>query len=404
MEIYEPAEDSFLLQKSVKEYAFGRVLDIGTGSGIQALTAIQSPKVREVVAVDINAEAIAKLKEKVRAEKLRKLNPLVSDLFSEVEGKFDLIIFNPPYLPQDRGIEDPALYGGKKGWEIISRFLKEASGYLMPTGKILLLFSSLTDKDKVEWLISENLFVFSEWGKEKISFETLYVYDLEKSGLLRQLESKGIKKISFFRKGCRGKIFLGEMDTAQFIKSHLAKKQIIKVAIKSALEESQAIGRIENESKWLKILNQKGLGPRLWFSAENYLVESFIEGKPILDWLGDKETVSSDIIAVLKEILKQCYILDELKVNKEEMHHPLKHIIITAKHTKPVPVMIDFERCKETDNVKNVTQFVEFIIRIKDELENKKINIAPGKLRELAKIYKEENSLENLENILKSIK
>jgi methylase of polypeptide subunit release factors len=46
MAIYEPQEDSFLLQKVLKEYAFGRVLDMGTGSGIQALTAMRFPNVR----------------------------------------------------------------------------------------------------------------------------------------------------------------------------------------------------------------------------------------------------------------------------------------------------------------------------------------------------------------------
>ena len=43
MDIYQPAEDSYLINQFVKQYAIGRVLDMGTGSGIQALTAIKSP-------------------------------------------------------------------------------------------------------------------------------------------------------------------------------------------------------------------------------------------------------------------------------------------------------------------------------------------------------------------------
>ena len=54
--IYEPREDSFLLQKYVKKYSKGRVLDMGTGSGIQALTALEKTKC--VVAVDINEETL----------------------------------------------------------------------------------------------------------------------------------------------------------------------------------------------------------------------------------------------------------------------------------------------------------------------------------------------------------
>ena len=64
--IYEPAEDSYLLQKLVRQYAIGRVLDMGTGSGIQALTAIESPNSREVIAVDINENGYNNITECVK--------------------------------------------------------------------------------------------------------------------------------------------------------------------------------------------------------------------------------------------------------------------------------------------------------------------------------------------------
>ena len=63
--IYQPAEDSYLLQKYVDKLSLGRVLDIGTGTGIQALTAIKNPNVREVVAVDINEEVVKKLNQEI---------------------------------------------------------------------------------------------------------------------------------------------------------------------------------------------------------------------------------------------------------------------------------------------------------------------------------------------------
>src|SRR3989344_2045504 len=125
-DIYEPAEDSYLLQNVVRGSVFGRVLDIGTGSGIQAMTAVESSRVREVVAVDINPEAV----EKLQAKQIRKLTVFQSDLFEHVEGQFNCIIFNPPYLPQDPGVEDAALYGGKRGWEVDERFFRYASRYL----------------------------------------------------------------------------------------------------------------------------------------------------------------------------------------------------------------------------------------------------------------------------------
>src|SRR3989344_6320032 len=172
MEIYQPAEDSFLLQKYIKRYAEGRVLDMGTGSGIQAKEAVKSSMVREVVAVDINKKAVEKLNE----ENIRKITAIQSDLFENIEGKFNLIIFNPPYLPQDEGIADEAIYGGRKGWEISERFFEQATKHLINNGKILFLFSSLTNKAKIQEILHNYLLQFSELAKEKHNFEELYVY------------------------------------------------------------------------------------------------------------------------------------------------------------------------------------------------------------------------------------
>ena len=56
--IYEPREDSFLMEKAVKKYAYGKVLDMGTGSGIQAIAAAKNKNVKSITAVDINKEAV----------------------------------------------------------------------------------------------------------------------------------------------------------------------------------------------------------------------------------------------------------------------------------------------------------------------------------------------------------
>ena len=89
MDIYQPAEDSYLLQKHVKQYSIGRVLDLGTGSGIQALTAIKSPNAKEIIAVDINEKAVNELNK----QNLRKIKAIQSNLFQNVHSKFNLIIF-----------------------------------------------------------------------------------------------------------------------------------------------------------------------------------------------------------------------------------------------------------------------------------------------------------------------
>ena len=219
------------------------------------------------------------------------------------------------------------------------------------------------------------------------------MYEITKTDLLRELEIKRVEDIHFLAKGKRGVIYKGIQERAELIKTHFAKKETISIAIKTKREDSQAMGRIENEVNWLKILNKKGIGPKLLFSSKTYFAYKFVEGALFLDWI---ETArKKEVLAVIKKLLNQCYIMDNIGVNKEEMHHPHKHIYITKNHR---PVMIDFERCSRTENPKNVTQFVEFLARIKKDL--KEFTYDPDKLRELAKEYKQSRDLEIIINFL----
>ncbi len=168
--IYDPAEDSYLIQKELNKFIKPnmKVLDMGTGSGILAISAKDMRA--EVLAVDINPESVEHVESKG-------INAIVSDLFSEVNDKFDLIIFNPPYLPNEE--MEPkesklSTTGGMKGNEIIERFLKNAKHYLLKNGKILLLFSSLTPN--VIKLFEKYNYNYTLLVEQKIPFEVLYVY------------------------------------------------------------------------------------------------------------------------------------------------------------------------------------------------------------------------------------
>jgi release factor glutamine methyltransferase len=167
--IYEPAEDSYLLQKQVKKFVKKgmKVLDMGTGSGIQALTVFKLDA--QVVAVDINPECV---------EQVSKLGikTIESDLFQNIKEKFDLIIFNPPYLPLDeREPKDSQLSttGGKTGSEVLNDFLKKAKDYLEKDGKILIVVSSLTKG------IKKHDYHFTKLSEQKIPDEILIVYLIE---------------------------------------------------------------------------------------------------------------------------------------------------------------------------------------------------------------------------------
>tara|TARA_B100002003_G_C14068205_1_gene513947 strand:- start:680 stop:1231 length:552 start_codon:yes stop_codon:yes gene_type:complete len=176
--IYEPSEDSFLLQKTLKKFLKNKnkslsILDMGSGSGIQAQTCI-SLGFKKTLAVDKNPESIKILTEK-------KINAVRSNLFSKIKmKKFNLIIFNPPYLPEDpREPKDSQLVttAGKEGYEIIIKFLKQATSQLKSEGKILLLFSSLSHPKIILKNAKSLGYNYQLISKEKIPFEELYVYE-----------------------------------------------------------------------------------------------------------------------------------------------------------------------------------------------------------------------------------
>lgn len=140
-QVYQPAEDSWLLLRAASREIMpkDRVLEVGTGSG--AVSSRLSP-CRLLVGTDINPHA-------TRAARHAGIPVVRTDLTAGLRQVFDLVLFNPPYLPtrdQDR-VDDwleYALDGGPDGRMIITRFLAMVSDILTPGGRVLLLISSVT--------------------------------------------------------------------------------------------------------------------------------------------------------------------------------------------------------------------------------------------------------------------
>jgi release factor glutamine methyltransferase len=173
--VYLPREDSYLLKDWVERLAKGDVLDVGTGSGIQALAAL--PLAKSVVAVDADPQAIEYASNAVVFGD-KQIDFRVSDLFSAIkqDEKFDVIIFNPPYLPASKFDTGQDTTGGKHGWETIERFLQQARTHLKPNGIILTVFSSLTDPEKVLAIAKKLRYKHKLLEKKHLSFEDLFVY------------------------------------------------------------------------------------------------------------------------------------------------------------------------------------------------------------------------------------
>jgi release factor glutamine methyltransferase len=171
-QVYLPEADTHLLLDAARaEVKPGdRVLEIGTGSG---LIAAELARVTGVVATDINPHAALCAREKG-------VEVVQSDLFCGIRSSFDVILFNPPYLPTqpEERIDDwleHALNGGENGRVVIERFSEQVGRVLAQNGRILLLISSLTGLPEVRDLFFKAGFKSDILVKKIVEDETLYV-------------------------------------------------------------------------------------------------------------------------------------------------------------------------------------------------------------------------------------
>jgi release factor glutamine methyltransferase len=167
--IYESAEDSFLLaDAALKEAEPGiHILEIGTGSGFVSAVLLANLKDIHLLATEINPHA-------ARCAKANGIKP------EKPEKRFDLILFNPPYLPTSKDEKVPgwlnyAFDGGISGRETLDMFLDEVKDYLKPGGKILVLISSITGLEAVKEKMKGMGFKVDIVERKKVSFEELMV-------------------------------------------------------------------------------------------------------------------------------------------------------------------------------------------------------------------------------------
>ena len=176
--LYFPREDSELMAGNIKAEKNSLVLDMGTGSGLQALVALSQGA--GVLASDINGEALEACKKNAELNKLEKnLSLRKSNLFEKIPEKFGLILFNPPYVPTGK-IKFPDTDAGKRGRKIIDKFLQEMPKHLQKNGKCLMIQSSLNGIKETEKKLEKMKLKFKIIDKEKIFFEELVLFEIAK--------------------------------------------------------------------------------------------------------------------------------------------------------------------------------------------------------------------------------
>jgi len=371
--IYEPAEDSKLLlkysKKELDKSSNKNILEVGIGSGFCISNLQKNFPKNKYFGTDINPFAIELVKEENRNINLKKGN-----LFNSFKNlKFDLILFNTPYFPVEDGekfedltLKDRAIYGGEKGWETIEEFIIESKKYLKKNAKVIMIFSSLSNFDQIKKILEENLFSYEILEEENSFFEKIYCLKFYPLKILTQLKNKKISNIKFLAKGKHSIVLDGEFESKNII-------------IKIGLEKD-----IQIENKFLTQLKKEFFIPQLFFSEKTFCVREKLEGQNIKDFLIE-EINKEKIIKVLNKIFEITNKLDELKINKQEMTNPYKHIFIDSNLDVK---MIDFERCLFTNKPKNTTQFLQYIRRNINLLKEKEIFIDEKKIFKISKKYK----------------
>jgi len=179
-------ETKFWLKKALKELKNEnkklKVLDIFSGTGCIGIAILRAcPELcRRVDFGDIDDRALEQIKMNL---KINKINPnrvkiIKTNIFSNIKGKYDLILANPPYVAKERLNEvqllvrkfEPkgAWYGGEKGIFFVSKFLKLAENFLKKSGKIYLEFDPQQGKEIKKILKGKNYkyqFFKDQFGK-----------------------------------------------------------------------------------------------------------------------------------------------------------------------------------------------------------------------------------------------
>lgn len=337
---YEPSEDSELLAQVAasiaRERRPRRVLEVGVGSGY-VLERIEAP---ERFGTDLNPAAVTAAQERVPDATIT-----LGDLTEPLDGPFDLIVSNPPYLPADSSDRflspqvRAALIGGTSGVELAIRLVREARTKLAPDGVMLVIVSSHSDPKRFEHEAANTGFLVSSYAERRLEgLEDLTCYKLEHNEVSRYALEFGYR-LSFLSRGSRSIVYhlarRGE---------RVAAKMLLGVKAHDALREYELLERLADE--------ENVHVPKVFDQSDSFFTMELLEGTSGHELDDDARSSYDD------QLIRAALALDRLAIKKYEFTRPYANVIVRDGTL----YLIDFERASEGKRG-NVTQLLEHFRR-----------------------------------------
>ena len=234
--------------------------------------------------------------------------------------------------------------------------------------------------------------------KKILSFPKVKESEIEKR--LKELKKNGITHVSFtgplqIEKCCiLGKGYVGMVV--------LAKKSGNIIALKIRRTDSPR-KNMTNEAKLLKTANKVDVGPKFIKNSKNFLIMEYIEGEKIIDWAKKSKIKSKDLRSVINNILRECYLLDNVGLDHGELSTIDKHVMVGKNKN----TIIDFESSstkRKSSNVSAATQAI-FIGTGLAKIIRKKIQVPRrDKIIRLVRNYKKLRTKESFDQLLFGLK
>ena len=244
-----------------------------------------------------------------------------------------------------------------------------------------------------------SLKVLSEKEHKLLCYPRLEQAELEKR--LKELKRLGVKALEFtgeksvfglpvLGKGCVGIVVLAHTDSG-------------KAALKIRRVDADR-KEMSHEAEMLTKANATNVGPEMFQTSENFLLMELIDGTHFPEWLeSPEEKAGLRVRLVLRDVLEQCYRLDEAGLDHGELSNASKHILVDAPDQ---PFLVDFETASTSRRVSNVTSVCQYLLlgsQIADKVKEKLYKVDTERLIQKLRAYKRERTRENFEEILEKL-